>query len=64
MHSRSQTSAQPARVQALKSRHAHLSKLIEAEQYSPASSELRLRDLKRKKLQLKDQIEGIRDTTH
>jgi hypothetical protein len=62
MHSRSLMSAQPARVEALKTRHAHLSRLIEVEQHSPASSELRLRDLKRKKLQLKDQIEGIRDT--
>ena len=61
MHSRSLTSAQPARVEALKLRHAHLAKLIEAEQASPAISELRLRDLKRRKLQLKDEIEGIRD---
>lgn len=60
MHSRSLSSAQPARVEALKVRHAHLAKLIEAEQTSPAMSELRLRDLKRKKLQLKDEIEGIK----
>ncbi len=61
MHSRSLPSAQPARVEALKIRHTQLSKLIEAEQTSPAMSELRLRDLKRRKLQLKDEIEGIRD---
>jgi hypothetical protein len=61
MHSRSLSSAQPARVEALKARHANLARLIEAEQTSPALSEMRLRDLKRKKLQLKDEIEGIRD---
>lgn len=61
MHSRGQTSAVPGRVQALLARHNALSRMIEKEQGSPASSDSRLRDLKREKLNLKDQIEGIRD---
>lgn len=62
MHSRGQTSAMPARVQALLARHNALARLIEDEQSSPASSDSKLRDLKRKKLLLKDEIEGIKDT--
>lgn len=62
MHSRGQTSAVPGRVQALLARHHALSQQIENEQSSPAYSDSRLRELKRKKLLLKDEIEGIRDT--
>ncbi len=62
MHSRGQTSAMPARVQALMARHNALAKMIEKEQTSPSSSDTSLRKLKREKLQIKDEIEGIRDT--
>lgn len=62
MHSRGQASAMPARVQALLARHNALAKLIEKEQGRPATSDSKLRDLKRQKLLLKDEIEGIKDT--
>ena len=62
MHSRGQVSAMPARVQALLARHNALAKLIEKEQSRPASSDSKLRALKRQKLHLKDEIEGIKDT--
>lgn len=61
MHSRGQTSAMPGRVQALLARHSALARMIEKEQSSPASNDSKLRELKREKLLLKDQIEGIRD---
>ncbi len=49
-----------ARVQALKAKHKNLSKEIEAEQSRPFMSETILTQLKREKLKLKEQIEGIR----
>lgn len=61
MHSRGQTSAVPGRVQALLARHNALSKMIEKEQSSPSSNDTTLRQLKREKLHLKDELEGIRD---
>lgn len=59
MHSRTQTSAMPERVEALLARHATLSRQIEMEMKSPAHDQFRVKDLKRKKLRVKDEIEGI-----
>ncbi len=48
-----------ARLEALNARHIALSNKIEQEQSRPGSSDYILRALKRQKLHLKEQIEGI-----
>ncbi len=48
-----------ARLEALKSRHTALSNKIELEQGRPGASDWYLRALKRQRLFLKEQIEGI-----
>lgn len=48
-----------ARKQALESRHAAISHKIELEQSSPGASDWLIKSLKRQKLHLKEQIEGI-----
>lgn len=63
MPSRGLVSAQPARVEALKARHAALAHKIEQEQNKLSTSDRYLRDLKRQKLVLKEEIEGIRDAS-
>lgn len=52
---------QQARIEALKARHAALSSKIEKEQNRPSVSDWYLRDLKRQKLRLKDEIIGMND---
>ena len=49
-----------ARIRELDARHQNLDRLISEEQTHPASDDLRLRELKRQKLRLKEQIEGLR----
>jgi hypothetical protein len=44
----------------LERRHTVLEKQIEANTHSPASDPLKLAELKRKKLKLKDEIEKLR----
>jgi len=56
-------SALPARVEALRSRHAALSLKIETEQTRPSTSDWYLRDLKRQKLRIKEELESIKDGT-
>lgn len=56
-HSVASTSA--ARIQALKIKHKHLSEQIEREQSHPSVSDFLVSGLKREKLRLKEQIEGI-----
>ncbi|MGH1398188.1 MAG: YdcH family protein [Alphaproteobacteria bacterium] len=53
-------SSQDARLMALRQKHAKLSETVEREQRSPGSMDADLRFLKRQKLMLKEQIEGIR----
>jgi len=54
------TSAHSAHIEALQDRHSALSMKIEREQGRPYISEWYLRELKRQKLRLKDEIEGVR----
>ena len=49
-----------ARIRELGSRHQNLEKAIEDELRRPMSDSMRVHDLKRKKLQLKEQIEVLR----
>lgn len=48
-----------AHIKALESRHAAISHKIELEQSRPGSSDWYLKALKRQRLHLKEQIEGI-----
>lgn len=54
--------AQKKHLEALEHRHAGLSRLIEAEQKSPAASDDTLKALKAQKLRLKDMMEEQRRT--
>lgn len=49
-----------ARIRELDSRHQNLERAIEDELRRPASDSVRVHDLKRQKLQLKEQIEVLR----
>lgn len=48
------------RVEALRAKHKNLSEKIELEQRRPFISEHLIAELKREKLKLKEEIEGIR----
>lgn len=50
------TSSLQARMQALRSRHAEIDTHVQAEQQRPQPSLARLRQLKRRKLMLKDEM--------
>ncbi|WP_293866961.1 DUF465 domain-containing protein [uncultured Alsobacter sp.] len=47
----------------LERRHQALEKEIEQEMHHPSTDDLRLAELKRRKLQLKDEIERLRQAT-
>ena len=53
-----------ARIRELDSRHETLERAIQDETRRPAADELRLRELKRRKLRLKEEIEGLRKAVH
>jgi len=61
MQTRGMTASQPGRVEALRARHAALSQQIEREQSRLSASDMYLRNLKRQKLALKEELEGIKD---
>ena len=53
-----------ARIRELGSRHQNLERAIQDEHSRPAADDIRLKELKRQKLRLKEQIEGLRATAH
>ena len=53
-----------ARIRELGSRHHSLDQAIQDELNRPASDEVRLKELKRKKLKLKEEMEALRARTH
>ena len=53
-----------ARIRELGSRHEHLERAIQDEANRPAADELRLRELKRRKLRLKEEMETLRGGLH
>jgi len=55
--------AQPAQVQELSAKHEALERLIQEELDRPGSSDLKITELKRRKLQLKDEIAQLRART-
>ncbi|HQR90007.1 MAG: DUF465 domain-containing protein [Caulobacter sp. 12-67-6] len=53
-----------SRIRELGSRHENLDRSIQEETKRPASDATRLRELKRQKLRLKEEIEGLRSQLH
>lgn len=53
-----------ARIRELGSRHKSLDQAIQDEMRRPASDEIRLKELKRQKLRLKEEIEALQNRLH
>ncbi|MGE5566953.1 MAG: YdcH family protein [Parcubacteria group bacterium] len=53
-----------ARIRELGNRHQSLERAIQDELSRPAWDEIRLKDLKRQKLRLKEEMEGLRARAH
>jgi len=53
-----------ARIRELGNRHQSLERAIQDEMSRPAADDIRLRELKRQKLRLKEEMEGLRATAH
>ena len=53
-----------ARIRELDARHQSLESLIEEEMSHPSSDDLRVRELKRQKLRLKEEVEALRSQAH
>jgi hypothetical protein len=53
-----------ARIRELGSRHQTLERAIEDELRRPAADDVRLRELKRRKLKLKEEMESLRAQVH
>ncbi|MDB5469975.1 MAG: hypothetical protein JWR84_1535 [Caulobacter sp.] len=53
-----------ARLRELDLRHRKLDRTIEEELTHPASDDIRIAELKRQKLRLKEEIEGLKARTH
>ena len=55
--------AQPAQVDELSAKHQALERMIQEELDRPGSSDLKIRELKRRKLRLKDEIAELEAKT-
>jgi hypothetical protein len=53
-----------ARIRELGSRHKSLEDAIQDEMSRPASDDIRLQELKRQKLKLKEEMEALREQMH
>jgi hypothetical protein len=53
-----------ARIRELGSRHENLDRTLQEEMRRPAADDDRVRELKRQKLKLKEEIEGLRAKAH
>jgi hypothetical protein len=53
-----------SRLRELDNRHRKLDRTIEQELTHPASDDIRIAELKRQKLRLKEEIEGLRARAH
>ena len=53
-----------ARIRELGNRHQSLERAIQDEMSRPAADDMRLRELKRQKLRLKEEMEGLRAQAH
>ncbi|GJL84418.1 MAG: hypothetical protein DHS20C02_01930 [Micavibrio sp.] len=59
MAAQAMTSSQSSRIEALKAKHSALSMRIEKEQQRPSAASYYLQKLKKQKLVLKEEIEGL-----
>jgi hypothetical protein len=50
----------PSRIQALRNKHAIINSRIEEAQRSPSSADFHIRQLKKKRLQIQEEIETFR----
>ena len=53
-----------ARIRELDTRHQMLDRLIQDEMSHPSSDDIRVQELKRKKLKLKEEMEALRAGAH
>lgn len=53
-----------ARIRELGTRHENLDRALQEEMRRPAADDARVRELKRQKLKLKEEIEGLRAKAH
>ena len=53
-----------ARIRELGSRHRSLEDAIQDEMRRPAADDIRLKELKRQKLRLKEELESLRSSMH
>ena len=53
-----------ARIRELDTRHQMLDRLIQDEMSHPSSDDIRVQELKRKKLKLKEEMEALRAAAH
>jgi hypothetical protein len=53
-----------ARIRELGNRHQSLERAIQDEMSRPAADDIRLKEMKRQKLRLKEEMEGLRATAH
>jgi hypothetical protein len=60
MTARGLASSQVSRIKALREKHTILSSRIEEAQHAPSTTDFYLRQLKKQKLLLKEEIEGLR----
>ncbi|MCC6598119.1 MAG: DUF465 domain-containing protein [Alphaproteobacteria bacterium] len=63
MNSQNLQTSHASRVNALKAKHSIISTKLEEEQRRPSTSDFYLRQMKKQKLLLKEQIEGLREGT-
>lgn len=56
-------SSSSSRIEALRAKHKNLSLKIEKELQHPSVSDTKIVQLKRQKLKIKEEIEGIRDAS-
>ncbi len=60
MTARGLASSQGTRIKALQTKHNVISSQLEEAQNSPSATDFYLRQLKKQKLHLKDELEGLR----
>lgn len=56
--------ATAARIRELDSKHRQLDAAIQAEMRHPSADPVRIREMKRQKLKLKEEIEALRSNAH
>lgn len=63
MHTQHTPASSTPRIEALRKKHQMISKKLETVQSRPFKSDTQITELKREKLKLKEEIEGIRQAS-